>query len=372
MRVGAHAAVALGRQVGQLRHEAAALVEELLRTVALHPRLEEAEVVGVGAHLAQRHLVGAPRALDRQAVDEGGAGPALGAAQDDHRPARAAGRAILACRPLDPLDRPDHFVHDARHQPVGSHRLVDRHETGFVAVALEQGPQLRLGDARQDGRVGDLVAVEVEDREDRPVADGRQELVGVPARGERSRFGLAVADDAADDQVGVVEGRPVRVGQRVAEFAALVDGARRLRRDVTGDAAREGELAEQLAHALAVGADVRVDLAVGPLQVGVGHETGAAMTGPGDVDGVQVPVADDAVHVGVDEVEARRRAPVPQQARLDVLGQQRLAQQRVGEQVDLADREVVGGPPVRVEAAHLVGREGRVRRGWHGHRRGRG
>ena len=42
------------------------------------------------ADLAHRHLVGAPGALDRLAVDGLGAGPALGRAQDDHRPARAA------------------------------------------------------------------------------------------------------------------------------------------------------------------------------------------------------------------------------------------------------------------------------------------
>ena len=35
-----------------------------------------------------------------------------------------------------------------------------------------------------------------------------------------------------------------------------------------------------------------------------------------------------------------------EQPRLDVLGLQRLAQQRVGQQVDLADGQVVGGPPL--------------------------
>ena len=64
--------------------------------------------------------------------------------------------------------------------------------------------------------------------------------------------------------------------------------------------------------------------------------------------------ADHAVQVGVDEVQPGRRAPVPEQARLDVLRQQRLAQQRVVEQVDLADRQVVGGAPVGVDQGELV------------------
>ena len=106
----------------------------------------------------------------------------------------------------------------------------------------------------------------------------------MPAGGQRPGLGLAVADDAADEQIGVVEGGAVGVHERVAELAALVDRAGRLRGDVAGDAAGEGELAEQPPQALLVAADVRVDLAVGALEVGVGDEPGAAVAGAGHVD----------------------------------------------------------------------------------------
>ena len=59
--------------------------------------------------------------------------------------------------------------------------------------------------------IGDLVAVEVQDRQDRPVGRRVQELVGMPARRQRSGLRLAVADDAGDDQVGIVEGGAVGV-----------------------------------------------------------------------------------------------------------------------------------------------------------------
>jgi hypothetical protein len=49
---------------------------------------------------------------------------------------------------------------------------------------------------------------------------------------------------------------------------------------------------------------------------------------------------------------------VAEQPRLDVLRRQRLAQQRVGLQVDLADREVVVGPPPGVDGLELVVGEG--------------
>ena len=102
----------------------------------------------------------------------------------------------------------------------------------------------------------------------------------MPARRQRAGLGLAVADDAADDEVGVVEGRAVGVRERVAELAALVDRAGRLGRDVARDAARERELAEEPAHPVRVAGDARVDLAVRALEVGVGDDR-RARRGPG-------------------------------------------------------------------------------------------
>ncbi len=51
----------------------------------------------------------------------------------------------------------------------------------------------------------DLVTVQMEDRQDGPVADRIQELVRMPGGRKRAGLGLAVADHAGDDQVRVVE-----------------------------------------------------------------------------------------------------------------------------------------------------------------------
>ena len=205
----------------------------------------------------------------------------------------------------------------------------------------------------QHRRVGDLVPVEVQDRQHRAVGGRVEELARVPAGRQRPGLGLAVADHAGHDQVRVVERGPVGVHERVAELAALVDGARRLRRRVRGDAAGEGELPEQPGHSPGVLGDARVELAVGAFEIGVGHHAGPAVPGPANVDDVQVGVPDHPVEVRVDQVEARRGAPVPEQPRLDVLGPQRLGQQRVAEQVDLPHGQVVRRPPPRVESVKL-------------------
>src|SRR5260221_10665165 len=59
------------------------------------------------------------------------------------------------------------------------------------------------------------------------VAGWIQELVGVPARGERSRLGLAIAHHATNEQVRIVECGAVSVSKGVSKFAAFVNGTRR-------------------------------------------------------------------------------------------------------------------------------------------------
>ena len=57
------------------------------------------------------------------------------------------------------------------------------------------------------------------------------------------------------------------------------------------------------------------------------------------------------------KAEPGRGAPVAEQPRLDVLRPERLAQQRVVLQIDLADGQVVRGPPVGVEEVELARRQ---------------
>src|SRR5207302_2006510 len=130
--------------------------------------------------------------------------------------------------------------------------------------------------------------------------------------------------------------------------------AGRLRGGVAGDATGEGELPEEAAHPLFVTPDVWVDLAVRALEPGVGDDARSTVSWAGDVDGVEVARSDDPVHVCVHEVEAGRRPPVTEEPGLDLVGTQRLAQQRVVEQVDLSHRQVVGGAPPCVNTTRIV------------------
>ena len=267
------------------------------------------------------------------------------------------GETILTRIGLDALDLADDGVECGGHQLVHVLRLIPLDEVRRVAIAAEQVVQFLVADPGQDAGIGDLVAVEVKDRQNHPVGRRVQEFVGMPARRQRSGLRLAVADDAGDDQIGVVEGRSVGVRDGIAEFAAFVNRAGRLRRDVARNAARERELGEEPLHALFVGRDVRIDLAVGPLEIGVRDQARPAMPGAGDVDHVEVVLLDQPVQVNVDEVQTRRRSPVAEEPRLDVFLCQGLLEQRVVVEIDLADRQVVGGPPVRIHQSPLFVRQ---------------
>ena len=248
--------------------------------------------------------------------------------------------------------------------------IVALHQMGLVAIADEQAVQLLRPDARQDSGIGDLVAVQMQDRQDRAIGHGIEEFVAVPGCRQRSGLGLAVADHGGDDEIGIVEGGAIGMGEGIAQLAPLMDGARGLGRDMAGDAAGKAELLEEPLHPPLVLRDARIGLAIGSLEPGIGDHARAAMAGTGDIDHVQVARLDGPVHMHIDEIQAGGRAPMAEQPRLDVLEGQRLLQQRIVEQIDLPDREIVRRPPPGIHQAELVLRErisgGRRFAGGHG------
>ena len=94
----------------------------------------------------------------------------------------------------------------------------------------------------------------------------------------------------------------------------------------------------ELLHAPQRFRDIGVDLAVGAFEIGIGHHARPAMSGPANIDHVEIACTDGPVEMDIDEIQAGRSSPMPEQSRLHVLGLQRLVQQGIVEKVDLADR----------------------------------
>ena len=70
-----------------------------------------------------------------------------------------------------------------------------------------------------------------------------------------------------------------------------------------------------------------------------------------------------AVEVGIDKCQPRARSPMSEQAILDVLGLERLFEQRIVPQIDHAEREILAGAPVGIGFSQFVGAQRRARDG---------
>src|SRR5215469_3886691 len=191
----------------------------------------------------------APIAFAFLAINLRRACPALWRAKDDHRPRRTPLKAARACLGQDLPDFSGNGVERRRHLLMNLAGFAALDEIWLVTIALEELPQLVVGNTRQETGIGNLVAVQMKDRQHHSVAGWIEELVPVPTGGQRAGLGFAVAHDARDDQVRVVERCPVSVGERVAQFATFMNRTGRLGRDMTGNATGEAELLEQSFHA---------------------------------------------------------------------------------------------------------------------------
>ena len=210
MRIRAHPASTGWWQRGQFRHQRPALVEQLLRTVAAQPFVQDPQMLRL-CHVVDRDLVGAPGSLDRQPVHHLGTGPALRRPHHDHGPEWASRALFLSRRSLDFLDLVEDELQQGGHPLVHLHRVVAGDDVRRVAVAHEELAQLALRDSRQDRGVGDLPSIQMKNGQHGAVRDRVEELVRVPAGRQWSGLRLTVTDDAEDLEVRVVEGGAVRV-----------------------------------------------------------------------------------------------------------------------------------------------------------------
>ena len=193
--------------------------------------------------------MGAPEAFDLVAIHFFRAGPTFGRAQHDHGPPGPLdllSRGRTACFLLDSANLEHAVFQHFRHLRVHHVGVAAFDEMRSPSKTLEQHLQLILRYACQDGRVGDLVAVQMENRQHSPVAYRIEKLVGVPTGRQRPGLGFTIADRDGYDQIRVVKGGAKPVRNAVAELTAFMNGARRFRRAMAANAPGKRELLEKL------------------------------------------------------------------------------------------------------------------------------
>ena len=160
----------------------------------------------LGIH-QERHLVRPERAFDLQAINFFRSGPTFGRLEDDHRPARTRGVLLVPRILLDLPNVLDGLFQGGGHEFVHLFRLITFHKIRRPAAATKKLLQFLRLDAGQDSRVANLVAIEMQDRQHGSVGDRVEKFVGLPGGRQRAGFRFAVADDAGDDQIGIIERR---------------------------------------------------------------------------------------------------------------------------------------------------------------------
>ncbi len=137
MRIGPHAAVALGSHLRQLRDQPPVIIEKLLGLVTLHPVFEQLDMLFLGRHIGKRNLVGAPEIFCLLAIDFFRAGPSLRGSQNDHRPWGPLRRAVSSRALLNRLGLGNHGIQSLRHQLVYGLRVGAFDKIRLIAVADE-------------------------------------------------------------------------------------------------------------------------------------------------------------------------------------------------------------------------------------------
>ncbi len=317
-----------------------------------------ARCTGLVRGLHGRHLVGLGGALDLDAVDLLGARSSPWATRSTiigQRGPLAGGRRRATASWISRISA--WAVSSARGQDAGVEVLA-LDDQRVPAEALEELGQLLVGHRLVDRRVGDLVAVDVQDRQHRAARRRVQELVRVPGAGGRAGLGLAVADDA-----GRRSGPGCRAPRRRPWPAR--SRARRPRGSCPGPSAPrwlgkppgQEKLLDQVREALGGrGPCPGATSSRQPSIQRLARFAGAPWPGPVTSSDARLGVEDQPVEAGVDQVDARDRPPVAEQAVLDVLGLQRLLEQRVVLQVDHRRRDVVRRAAIQRQAVDAAGR----------------
>ena len=352
MGVGAHATDALRSQRLKLWNQPPGFIEQLLRVIAAQPLLQNCQMLRL-IH-GNRHLMGMEAALNLYAVHFLWTGPALGRAEDDHGPTGTLGAALFSGSFLNGTDFFDDSIQNGSHFFVHFHGIGALYKIGVPAAALKEALNLFVGDAGEYRGIADLKAVEVENRQHSAISYGIQKLVAVPGGCQRTGFCLAIAYHAGCNQVRIVKHRAKGMRQRIAQFAAFVDGTGGFGCNMAGNAAREGELLEQPLHALDIPAHIGINLAVGALQVRLRYHGVSAMTGTGEIDHIQVIFFNDTVEMRIDEILTGYGAPMPDNFTLDVFRLQRFPQKGIVQQIKLTGCQIVGCPPPGVEIVQFL------------------
>lgn len=119
------------------------------------------------------------------------------------------------------------------------------------------------------------------------------------------------------------------------------------------DPPRMGEETEECFQSFLVLAPVRVDLRIGPFDIGVGQGGRGSVAWTADIKHIDVMATDEAIGVDPDEILAGIGSPVAQETGFDMRGFEGSAQKGIVPEIEHPKGEIIGRIPVEVECPDL-------------------
>ncbi len=167
----------------------------------------------------------------------------------------------------------------------------------MIAHAAEELVALLVGDARKYRRIRNLIAVEVQDRQNNAVGERVHELIGLPRGGKRACLCLAIADDSNCEQGRIGKHSSISMGKRIAELASLMDRTRGFRCKVARYTTWIRKAAEELLQPHLVVCNKRIPFAVRSIENRLRRASRSTMARAHQKNGILSVVMNKTVHM---------------------------------------------------------------------------
>ena len=317
MRVCTKTGISLWSKFCKFRNQMSFFIEEFFCMVAFQPFFQKVKMFWWFHR--KRYLMCTERSFNLKSVNNLWSCPSLWSTKNDHWPERTGRIIVFTGIFLDCFDFFDAGIHSLSHFSVHSHRIVTFYEVRFPSAALEEVFHFLMRNTWENGRVTDLVSVQMKDWKNSTVCDRVQEFVGLPWSSKRPCFSFTVTDNNCSDKIWVVQNSTKAVSNWISKFSTLIDRTWCFWSTVTRNSAWEWELLKHFLHTFLILADVRINFTIRTFQISVGNQEVSAMSRTGKKNHIQIITFDDTVAVYIDEVLSRYGSPVSDDFFLDLI-----------------------------------------------------
>ena len=149
--------------------------------------------------------MGSKRAFNRQTIYFAGSCPSFRGPKNNRRPARAGLGPVRARFALNAPNPSVALIQSSREFLMNEGWVCAFHEERIVTSGLQQRFHFVIAGAAECRRPGNLVSIQMQDRQDSAIARGVQIFYPFPRSGERTCFRFAITNHSGNNELGIIE-----------------------------------------------------------------------------------------------------------------------------------------------------------------------